>query len=167
MLFYPLLGSSHTSTLSLTSERHFSTSMWKPEPLRLIHGRRVYQGLLNTWMIQPSKLEYCCEFERTWKRNVALPSIYIIGGVLFASLFWGFFPLFFFAHLLTLQATSRDETVDPGQLSPSKPSFGMGRLSLKSTNTQDKRYLPMTAYFTWEYHNNKHWELGGTWVRSG
>lgn len=49
------------------------------------------------------------------------------------GVFFVLFSLSFFSHLPTLQATSRDETIDP--------SFGMRRPSLKLTNTQDITHI--------------------------
>lgn len=112
LLSYPLLGSSHTSTLSLTSEQHFFTSVWKPEKLQ--------------WVWQDMK------------ENCSTHCIYI-GFVCWGFFCFGFVLLVF--HLPTLQATSRDENIDPRQISPSRPSFGMRRLSLRSTNTKGITYI--------------------------
>lgn len=77
-------------------------------------------------------------------------------------------------QLSTLQAAFRDQALEQKPISPVSQALLWGqvtyrhhvshvapshsvlqeRLSLKSTNTQDKHYLPITAYSTWEYDDN-------------
>lgn len=118
-----LLGSSHTSALSLTSQRHF-TSVRKPENSDEFMEESIKQGWYNllSWKL----LQVWQEHERN-KRSTP-----ISGSASHYILF--ILSTIFPAPPPALQTTFRDQTLDQRPISPSKSNSGMRSGNLQASH---------------------------------
>lgn len=83
--------------ISTRHQKVISSPLWGSlKAFKWIHGRRFYQGLLNTETIQPSKLKIAVSMTRAWKEEKCSTSIYLYfsSTTSFPSL-----PPLFFLHL--------------------------------------------------------------------